>query len=723
MWKRGTGRDWVRWASVAALLSSGLPLGCSAKAPATGETQPTGDEHSGGADSGGADSGDADNGDAPSGDEAEDASTAMPEHEDSGVGPASSNTEDESVPQFTPPTASQSPATSDEGLPVTAAGDATKLDLLLVVDNSANMPEKAAVLAESVEYLLEQLAEPPCVDANGKLTPSSGQPCPAGTTQVHAPVADMHVGVITTSLGAYGSKDTCVVDASRPETAQNDDGAHLVGSLPRGADLPGGDFLTRGPDSEQSFSEFLGDITAHITAAGEHGCGYEAQLEAWTHFLVDPAPYTRIVRRGCNADDVAESCNGPELDANGQALVDTTLLAQRAAFLRPDSLVGIVVLTDENDCSMRSAGQAWIVTEQQDTSGTFRGSAACEADPNDPCCQSCGSPRVPAGCPTDTDGKAVGCAEPTYPLWSSTEPTEDSPNLRCFQQKRRFGADFLFPTERYVTALTQSRICPSDTNLGVAGANFCNSGELTSNPLWVNGNVQRPPGRVFFATIAGVPWQDLAVDPDAEVVTYRDASPDADPVVDWDLLLGVTFPDGTRLQYPGADGVMDQLLIESVEPRPGTNPPTDVALAAPDAPYLANPINGHEWNIADRTALQYSCLMPMKVPEVCLSEAEQIALSEDGSPVHSCHCSSYGNEEFRSPTCQAPDDSYGLTKYFSPAFPPTRLHQVQAQLAKDDIVTPVVGSVCAKSHDATLNDSGFRPTMDLLLDGFRRQLQ
>src|SRR5690606_26875192 len=111
------------------------------------------------------------------------------------------------------------------------------------------------------------------------------------------------------------------------------------------------------------------------------GCGYEGQLEAWVRFLVDPSPYTNIVRQPCSADSSAPACNGPERDADGVPLIDETLLRQRAAFLRPDSLVGVVLLTDENDCSMNSTGQSWLVADRLDTTGTFRGSAACEADP------------------------------------------------------------------------------------------------------------------------------------------------------------------------------------------------------------------------------------------------------------------------------------------------------------------------------------------------------
>lgn len=646
--------------------------------------------------------------------------------ESNGVTPvtptATSSGSDDSTPSQSMSGATPTPdgTGAEPSPPQVPVTEANKLDLLLVVDNSANMPEKAALFAESVEYLLEQLVHPPCVDANGTLTTAAEGECPAGSTFVHAPLDDIHVGVITTSLGSYGAERNCVVDPTRVDTLQNDDSAHLVGSLSRGQALSG-DFLTRQPNSAQPLADFYADIESHISAAGEHGCGFEGSLESWVRFLVDPTPYTRIVRVPCSPTDSSNSCNGPERDANGTPLVDETLLAQRAAFLRPDSLVGIVVLTDENDCSVRTSGQSWIVTDQQDNSGTFRGSAACETDPNDPCCQSCGMAAV-SGCPTEVNGEALGCTELTYPIWNPVEGGEDSPNLRCFHQKRRFGYDFLFPVERYVNALTQRKVCPSDTLQGADG-DSCDQSAAPDNALWVNNGAVRPAGHVFFATIAGVPWQDLAVNPGAEVLSYRKpTAADSDEELDWDLLLGARDASSERRQYPLNDGVMDPLLFESVEPRTGVNAPTGAALAAPTAAYQANPINGHEWNIVDQAALQHSCLMPLRTPETCLSEEEQIELSADGSFIHSCQCAFFGNEDYRSPACQAPDGSYGLTKYFSGAFPPTRLLQVQERLTTQNTVTGVVGSVCAKSVDAAV-DSGYKPTMDALLAGFRARLE
>ena len=68
---------------------------------------------------------------------------------------------------------------------------------------------------------------------------------------------------------------------------------------------------------------------------GEFGCGYEMPLEAMNRFLVDPVPYQSLLQTN---------------DGQMPVGIDQVVLDQRAAFLRPDSIVGVVLLSDENDC-------------------------------------------------------------------------------------------------------------------------------------------------------------------------------------------------------------------------------------------------------------------------------------------------------------------------------------------------------------------------------------
>ena len=125
-----------------------------------------------------------------------------------------------------------------------------------------------------------------------------------------------------------------------------------------------------------------------VTATNENGCGYEAQLEGWFRFLIDPVPPVLPLPAPV----------GPYTSRIGS---DDALLAQRAVFLRPDSLVAIIMLTDENDCSIRDTDYGWVSDQLEDANHNPTpiptGSAQCATNPNDRCCYSC-TASPPSGC-------------------------------------------------------------------------------------------------------------------------------------------------------------------------------------------------------------------------------------------------------------------------------------------------------------------------------------
>src|SRR5450755_1852011 len=78
-----------------------------------------------------------------------------------------------------------------------------KVDLLFDIDNSASMGDKQAYLEKAVPDLVTRLVRPNCFDdVTSKLVgPSTLGACPTGSTIEFAPVHDMHLGVISSSLG------------------------------------------------------------------------------------------------------------------------------------------------------------------------------------------------------------------------------------------------------------------------------------------------------------------------------------------------------------------------------------------------------------------------------------------------------------------------------------------------------------------------------------------
>jgi hypothetical protein len=268
-----------------------------------------------------------------------------------------------------------------------------ELDLLLVVDNSAGMGPKQQRLAEAATNLLQRLLVPWCEGMDDPGFPiGKYEACPEPYWRVSNPFNSVHVGVITTSLGGYGDPGHCESDAAIPHSEEGADRAHLLASLPRGREVApsANDFGFFDLDERSDLSQTGAQLSALILSAGEQGCGFEAPLEAWLRFLVDPAPYTSVVLEPCPTRPEA-NCAGPALDANGVAKVDTALLAQRTAFLRPRSQLLIALLSDENDCSFRPFGQAWRLSHVSSAQRSWapRGSSACAATPPGPCCEPC----------------------------------------------------------------------------------------------------------------------------------------------------------------------------------------------------------------------------------------------------------------------------------------------------------------------------------------------
>jgi hypothetical protein len=112
---------------------------------------------------------------------------------------------------------------------------------------------------------------------------------------------------------------------------------------------------------------FAADLAKTVVAAGAHGCGYEASLEGWYRFLIDPEPPSAVV--------VPEGTSLAVIQGTS-----AEVLAQRKAFLRSDSVLGVVMLSDENDCSILDTGYGWLTAR---AAPMYRSTSACLVNPND----------------------------------------------------------------------------------------------------------------------------------------------------------------------------------------------------------------------------------------------------------------------------------------------------------------------------------------------------
>lgn len=563
-----------------------------------------------------------------------------------------------------------------------------KIDLLFMIDNSISMADKQEILADAVPVLVRRLITPICVDADDQPlneNANANGECSNGSPEFN-PIKDIHVGIVTSSLGSHGAtgaKDVCV-DAGKDEHAQ------LLGAL-RGlptyqnAGFLKWDVTSPGkytPPGESDPSGFETSFREMVVSAGEHGCGYEASLEAWYRFLIDPEPPAAVVRP---PDPVSGELAGVTVLEG----VDQTILSQRAAFLRPDSLVAIIMLSDENDCSIVDEGYGWLIAR---AAAMFRSTSVCATNPNDNCCQSCGENKAKDGCPAlDSD--------PQCQLGQHLDTTmgEDDLNMRCWQQKRRFGFELLYPISRYVKGLREATV-PN------------RAGDEVPNPLFAAGagTAPRDQGLVFLAGIIGVPWQDIADEASLSGpgLRYLTASQMATATPNrWATILGE--PTASPPVPPG-----DPLMIESTEARSGSNPITGDPLApATSEDPQANPINGHEQaNMANKD-LQYACIFPRETPLLC----DEAAFEMDAG----CDCFA-GDTIYNRPLCQPPGGGpAGITQYYAKAYPGLRHLQTLREFGENS----VVASICPKVLDSGDADYGYNPAVKAIIDRLKEALR
>jgi hypothetical protein len=598
-----------------------------------------------------------------------------------------------------------SPGTVDAGPLQTTSN---KVDLLLMIDNSASMGDKQEYLQAALPDLVSRLVTPFCVDPSNP-TQVLGLSTPDGTcingVLEFPPVRDMHIGVVSSSLGArlsdrVGNGSGVVCNAATTVTlgastvsAHNDDRAELltttgIPAAPVPAALPAG-FLAWYPAAsadaaappDPAISDpatLIADFQDLVGGAGQYGCGIESQLESWYRFLIQPDPYQELT---VNANDLAE-----------WAGVDATILRQRHDFLRPDSIVAIVDLTDENDSeidvrSIEGQGYFFMSTEFF----PLRGTAACADSPDDPACTLCKS------------------TDPSCQTYNATTDWGYDVNLRHVHMKEKYGLDPQYPIQRYVNGLTSPMVPDRSGEYPPGAGAYVGTNDCT-NPLFAaalpDGTSTdaaalcdltpgaRSPSMVFFTHIGGVPHQLLHFDPNDPAASRLTDG-------DWVKILG---RDPLHHDTTG----IDPHMIESYAPRAN--------LPDPSQPNGTDPISGREWitNVGAHVDLpvdlEYACTFPLAMPRDCSVKDNRFA----------CDCSSTGlTAEQTSPLCDATTPTMQLD---AKAYPTIR------ELLLTKLLGPqgVVASICPidVADSPTKDDPlyGYRPAVTGLVNQMKPAL-
>lgn len=198
---------------------------------------------------------------------------------------------------------------------------AQDVDVLFVVDNSPSMRDEQENLAKNIHLMVESLAAGEIRDQKSRLI------------QSFPPVKSLHLGVTTTNMGLSGAPTRTPANGSIFTPIDSCDGLGDDGLL-----LNKPDKSVKGCD--RSFPPYLaypgegvtptelGDAFGCISRTGAEGCGFEQQLEA-AYKALAPASETSFHEGSGGHGD-----------------------AENESFLRPDSVLAIIIISDEEDASI-----------------------------------------------------------------------------------------------------------------------------------------------------------------------------------------------------------------------------------------------------------------------------------------------------------------------------------------------------------------------------------
>ncbi len=235
-----------------------------------------------------------------------------------------------------------------------------RVDMLVVVDNSGSMAEVQSQLMLKFETLLETLRVPLCSsrsDPNAAPRACTGS---ADDVPLNRPLLDLHIGVVSTDLGTPGFMVPGCDDSERGDNGHLNPirfGPALQTHLPWAPSRPNAVTAPVGfrpaacnndPNQFPSFITFCSDTA-------------DASCDRPEPFSSTRNPSTLSSWFRCNSGLFINGCGLEQpLEAAWRALVELDARATpgnsspNAGFLRDDAVLAIVVISDEEDGSVRN---------------------------------------------------------------------------------------------------------------------------------------------------------------------------------------------------------------------------------------------------------------------------------------------------------------------------------------------------------------------------------
>ncbi len=200
-----------------------------------------------------------------------------------------------------------------------------EVDVLFVIDDSGSMREEQEALVAAFDEMASALSSG---DIDGDGVPD------------FASVADLHIGVVTTDLGMFAAGED---GALLPRRCSDAGRWGRDGILRSGCGLSDPWVSYR---EGQPVDRFARDF-ACLARVGTEGCGFEMPLEAALKALTPSTSPIRFASDSVGHGDL-----------------------ENAGFLRDESVLAIIVLTDEDDRSVGNTRFLEALTEEERITGT-----------------------------------------------------------------------------------------------------------------------------------------------------------------------------------------------------------------------------------------------------------------------------------------------------------------------------------------------------------------
>ncbi len=201
---------------------------------------------------------------------------------------------------------------------------ATDVDLLFMIDNSGSMREEQENLIRELPRMVQAL--------------TTGDRDDDGMVDF-APVRSLHIGFITSDMGSGNQTDvrTCAPGLGHDGLLRRTSASEA----PCMPTYPSGTFAFNPSDDVTGFI----DTVSCVASVGTEGCGFEQPLEAALKALTpaNPEIWTAV---GYSPPRFYDPASGTRDRLRGHGS------NANAGFIRPDSTLAIILLTDEEDCSL-----------------------------------------------------------------------------------------------------------------------------------------------------------------------------------------------------------------------------------------------------------------------------------------------------------------------------------------------------------------------------------